>query len=83
MRDNKGFTIIEIVLVVAVIAIVGLIGWRVWDASNQTANTPATNTQQTQAEIKTTSDLDKATQTLDDTDVIGSSESELDAETDF
>ena len=85
MSRERAFTIIEVVIVVAVIAIISLVGWRIWDANyNRTADSSNTPTvQQTQAEIKTSADLDKAVQTLDDADILGSSETDLDAETDF
>ena len=82
---RNGFTLIEIMIVVLVIGIVGVIGWRVYDANvnKPTANQTGMPTSSEAAKIQNTSDLDKATQTLDNTDVAGNYESELNTETDF
>jgi len=81
-QQTKGFSIIEIVLVVAILAIIGLIGWRVWDA-NQHKDSSDTTTQQSQSEIKTTDDLNKTEDSLDNTNIDEDYEAQLDAETSF
>lgn len=85
MRGAKsGFTLIEVMIIVLVVGIIGVIGWRVYDAyvnKPVANNTPTTS--QSAAKIENTSDLDKAVQSLDDTDVVGNYESQLNTETDF
>jgi len=71
-------------IVVLVLGIIGIIGWRVYDANvNKPTANQTNNTLTTTKKIENTSDLDKATQSLDNTDVVGNYDSQLDAETDF
>jgi prepilin-type N-terminal cleavage/methylation domain-containing protein len=81
MKNQKGFTIIEIVLVLVILGIIGLVGWRVWEV-NMTPVSQEAAIQQTPP-IKSAADLDTTAKTLDDTNVVGSSEQQLNAETNF
>lgn len=81
---RNGFTLIEVMIVVLIIGIVGIIGWRVYDVNvNKPTANQSTTAASVPAKIENTSDLDKATQALDNTDVVGDYESQLDTETDF
>lgn len=89
-KRNAGFGIVEIIVVLVVLALVGLIGYRVWDA-NMNKQAPATTSQNenkeisedTAPEIKSSEDLDKADAALDETNVEGNSEAELNEQTSF
>jgi predicted negative regulator of RcsB-dependent stress response len=72
-------------IVVLVLGIIGVIGWRVYDANvnKPTVSQTGTPTSSVPAEIQSTSDLDKASQALDNTDVVGSYDSQLNTQTDF
>lgn len=70
MKTNKsyGFHIVEIVLILAVVAVLGFVGWRVWQAQTATTQTPQTaqNSSLEAPEVKSTSDLDTASKTVDE-----------------
>lgn len=81
---RKGFSVVEIVLVVAVVALGGFIGYRFWGAMNhkQAAVTaPATSSEV--APVTNSKDLDTISQQLDNVDVSGSFEQELDTASSF
>lgn len=90
-RNNAGFGVVEIILVAVVVAIIGLIGYRVWDTTmsadtETTSQQPQTTQQSVENEapkIEKSEDLDKADSVLDDTDIEGGSEAELNEETNF
>jgi prepilin-type N-terminal cleavage/methylation domain-containing protein len=75
-RNQRGFSAVELVIVIAVLAIVGLVGYRVISGrstSTSTTKSAATSENATASvssapAIKSTSDLDKAQQTLDQND---------------
>ena len=83
MKRQSGFTLVEIAVVVLVIGLIGFIGLRVWgsytagDVATQNTSAP------TVAKITSTKDLDSVDKQLDNTDVVGSFESELDSEANF
>lgn len=91
MKNNSrsaGFGLIEIVLVVVVLAIIGLIGYRVWDAnvnkSTQTSEQRSNeNDENDVPAINNSKDLDKAEETLDNADIDGNEEAELNEQTNF
>lgn len=91
--SKSGFTAVEVVLVVIVLAIIGLLGYtfyntmtgeqKVTESSNQDA--AADDVAEAPA-ISSADDLDAALQTLDDTDIEGSSDrdaSQLDESSNF
>lgn len=82
-RNNKGFSIVEIVIVVAIIALIGLIGFRVWDANQSTSEQTDTTQTDTAPSVNSDEDLDKADSALDETNLEGSESQQLDTETSF
>ncbi|MES2971285.1 MAG: hypothetical protein V4702_03130 [Patescibacteria group bacterium] len=95
LRTNQsGFSAVELIIILAVVAGLGFVGYTVYDrqpdkkttdnTSQQPKNESATATDVGSApEIKSTSDLDKASATLDQTDPDGSNStdaSQLDSE---
>lgn len=86
-RNNKGFSIVEVLIIVLVLALVGFIGWKVWDnLANKPAATNDTTTQQETTpatEVESKSDLDKVDKTLDDTNVDGNEVQQLDSQVNF
>lgn len=91
MKNNSrsaGFGLIEIVLVVVVLALIGLIGYRVWDANvNKSAQTSEQrsneNAEDEVPEINNSKDLDKAEETLNNVNIDGTEEAELNEQTNF
>lgn len=86
-HNNKGFSIVEIILVVTVIAIAGFVGWKAWDAfsNNKTADTTQTqqiNTDQAPTVTDNTG-LDKSTATLDAINIDGTESTQLKSQTNF
>jgi len=89
-HDQSGFSIVEILLVVAVLAIIGFLGYTFYNNQvNKTASSDQQESSQavmvsdvnTAPAINSTSDLDAATKTLDQTDPSSSSDvSQLDSE---
>jgi len=83
MRRQKGFTIIELAVVVLVIGLLAFIGVRVWgtytsrELANSSNNTPTTS------KIGSYEELASVEKQLDDTDLVGSFEAELDNEASF
>jgi type II secretory pathway pseudopilin PulG len=76
--SHKAFSIVEIILVVVVVGIIGLVGFKFWNTSqNKQANTPATTSDV--ASVKKAADLDTVDKQLDNVDVSGSFESDLDS----
>lgn len=82
-RNNKGFSIVEIVIVVAIITLIGLIGFRVWDANQSTSEQTETTQTDTAPSVNSDEDLDKADSALDETNLEGSESQQLDTETSF
>lgn len=95
IRNHAGFSVVELLIVVAVIAVLGFAGYSVYHRHNtKTANNSTNGTAQTDStakatdvasspKINSTSDLDKAAATLDQTDPDGSNgtdTSQLDAQ---
>ena len=87
MRHNqKGVGIIELLLIVAVVAIIGFLGWTFWNAKNADNSQQQSESQQAESEvpvINNAEDLDKASKTLDSTDIEGSDSKQIDTETSF
>ena len=83
MRTQKGFTLVEVAVVVLVVGLLAFIGLRVW--GTYSAQDLAKNTDQTTetTKIATAKDLDSVEKQLDNTDVVGSFENELDSQSDF
>lgn len=84
---SHGFSAIEVLIVVVVIAIIGALGYvfyTKWQAAQQTEQTTSQTTTPSAAEVpevKTTDDLTKAEQMLDETDVDGTDDTkQLDAD---
>lgn len=73
--DNKGFTIVEIVLVLFLMVAVGGVGYYVWKSNQTASNSNTTNTSESVAEsdevpeIKNSGDLKEAETYLDQTDI--------------
>lgn len=75
---HKAFSVVEIVLVVAVVGIIGFVGFKFWGATHkQAATTPVTTSDV--ATVKKAADLDTVDKQLDNVDVSGSFETELDS----
>ena len=81
---KNGFSAVEIILAAGIVVVVGLVAWRVWDANNQpsTDNNQVT-TQDNVPRINDASDLDKASETLENTNIEGNYESELESATNY
>lgn len=83
-KTQNGFTLIEVMVVILIIGIIGVIGWRVYDANvNKPVANQTSEPLHTTAKFQNTSDLDKAAQTLDNTDIVGDYDQQLDTQTDF
>lgn len=78
--NNRGFSIVEIILIVAVITIIGFIGWKAWDtfSNNKTADTTV-NVDQAPI-VNNTVDLDKSAAVLDATNIDGTESTQLNSE---
>lgn len=82
--NNSGFSAIELLIVIVVVGLLGFVGYTVYNHQNN-KNTDSTNTKsQTTStssdvpvapQINSTSDLDKATTELDQTDTGSNSDS--------
>lgn len=84
MARNKGFSLLEVIIILVVLTLIGLLGWRFWQANQSSSSTTPTTTQTDDAPtIKSDADLDKATQTLDNTNVEGNESKQLDSQTSF
>jgi Tfp pilus assembly protein PilV len=78
MRTNTsqaGFSIVETLVVVVVLVALGFVGYKVYNRQHATTSTASQSTGSATAndvaaapDVKTTSDLDKAATTLDQTD---------------
>jgi prepilin-type N-terminal cleavage/methylation domain-containing protein len=80
---QKGFTLVEVVVVVLVIGLLGFIGVRVWGTytSQELANN-STTTENVQT-LSSLKDVEAVEKQLDNIDVVGSFEQELDSEASF
>lgn len=86
-HNNKGFSIVEVVLVIVVVAVIGFVGWKAWDAfsNNKTADTTQTqqiNTNQAPV-VNDNAGLDKSAATLDAINVEGTESTQLKSQTNF
>jgi prepilin-type N-terminal cleavage/methylation domain-containing protein len=76
ISSQHGFSIVETLLVVAVVVVLGLVGYKVYHRqhdttatnSSQSTGSATANDVASAPEVKSTSDLDKAATTLDQTD---------------
>ena len=85
MRTQKGFTLVEVVVVVLVIGLLGFIGVRVWGnyTSQQVAQAPTVTTPASIKKINNAQDVKTVESQLDNIDVVGSFDKELDAAATF
>lgn len=80
---QKGFTLVEVVVVVLVIGLFAFIGLRTWGSySNQELATDNTSTE-TVRQVTTKADVEAVEKQLDNIDVVGSFEKDLDSEMSF
>lgn len=83
--SNQGFSAIEVVLVVVVVALVGFVGFKFWEASQKKPTTE--QSQQTSdastKSIQSDKDLTTVGQQLDQTDVEGSFDKDLNTDSSF
>ena len=80
---QKGFTLVEVVVLVLVIGLLGFIGVRVWGTyTSQELAKDTTTTAQVQT-IKNAKDVEAVEKQLDNIDVVGSFEKDLDSESSF
>lgn len=80
-RNQKGFSIIELVIVVGIVAAIGLIGYKIHNATSSKASNVAETSATSVAKESTTavtipqidnkSDLDSASKSLDESDAAG------------
>lgn len=91
-RNQSGFGIVEILLGVVILGVLALIGYQVYQSSQNLAVAPVTsNTQPASVHeaikntppIKTIDDLDKASQSLDNTQIDDSAAGDIDNEMNF
>lgn len=86
MRKNNGFSVVEVFIVVAVVGVVvtlGVVGYNRWRQTQATQDAKTDTSQQAATsapEITTSSDLDKALTTLDQADVAGTDDSQLESQ---
>lgn len=78
MKDQKGFSVIEIVLVLAVIGLLVFLGMRIMNQKVEPAPTSDSTSQQSE-EIENEQDLQDAESELNSTDIEELDTSELDA----
>jgi prepilin-type N-terminal cleavage/methylation domain-containing protein len=82
---KSGFSAVEVIIVLVIVGIIGalsVVGYNRWKQT-QTKSTSTDTSQQSAAgapEIKKTSDLDKATTTLDQADLDDTGASDLDTQ---
>lgn len=75
---HKAFSLVEIVLVVAVVGLIGFVGFKFWGATHtQTAAAPTTTSEV--ASVKKAADLDTVNKQLDNVNVAGSFDKDLDS----
>lgn len=67
MNKQRGFSVVEVLLVAVVVAVLAFVGYRIYQNRQVKTDVPAP--QSSVPEVKTTADLDKASKTLDDTNV--------------
>ncbi|HXH04912.1 MAG TPA: prepilin-type N-terminal cleavage/methylation domain-containing protein [Candidatus Nitrosotenuis sp.] len=89
IRSRKnGFSVVEVIIAILIIALIGFILLKAWevfssdDAQLQSDTSQQPTSQQAPA-INSAEDLTEAEKMLDETNVEGSSEQELDSETGF
>lgn len=81
-RNNKGFSIVEVMIIVLVITIAGFIGWKVWEATNA-PKAAAPIAPAGQSEVQTKEDLDTVDKELDSADIEGNELQQLESEVNF
>jgi type II secretory pathway pseudopilin PulG len=87
-RNQSGFGLVEVILLLVIVGLIAFVGFRVWQANQDDfLGTDTTSNQQQSNEsapqINDAEDLDKAEDTLNNTDIGGNSEKQLDSELDF
>lgn len=75
MKNNRAFTVVELVLVVVIVAIIGVLGYLFINKSM--AKNTSNNTSVTVTEIKSTSDIDALSTELDNINLDSASSSDL------
>lgn len=81
MNKQKGFTIVEIAVVVLIVGLLGFIGLRVWGSyTSQELATNPTSTSDVR-EVTDAASLSAVEKQLENVDIVGSYEKELEAET--
>lgn len=84
---QKGFGIVEVILFVVIIGLIGFVVWRVWDARSLYESTGENNTsypqQDTVPPVNNKEDLEKIEKQLDDTQLDGGYDAELENESTF
>ncbi len=85
--NQSGFSIVEILIVVVVVALIGFIGYRFYTSQADTMTGTSTSQSATAddvpeaPDVTSTSDLDKASTMIDETDTSSSNDTaELDSE---
>lgn len=81
---SAGFGVVEIILILVLLGIIGFVGWRVYVAKMEAnkANKAATTTSENSGveAISSSNDVEAATKALDNTDIEGNIEEQLNAE---
>ena len=80
---QKGFTLVEVVALVLVVGLIGFVGLRVWGSYTTNQLAQDSTSVETVRQITSAADVEAVEKQLDDIDVVGSFEEELDAETTF
>lgn len=79
--NNKGFSIVEVMIVVLVLALIGFIGWKVWDSTS--GPKPVAPLAPVSEKTQPTDELKADDKTLDNTNVEGDEASQLESEVNF
>lgn len=84
MNRQKGFAVVELLLILAIIGLIGFVVWRVVLSSEPDAVIDQSTVQsQTVPTVDTASDIDKLDNQLDQTDIEGNFDQELQDESGF
>lgn len=84
--NQKGFSVVELVLILVMVGILGFVGWRVWQANSEVVTTQNNTDAQSQQEstipsevarVENTQDLTVLETALDSLDLEGGMTAEL------